>query len=187
MTNKTIGILALQGNFSEHADMLSKLSINTVFVREPKDLETIDALIIPGGESTSMLKLLDFTGLREPLGEFLRKKPVIGTCAGLILLAKTVHPEQFSYGVLNVEVERNAYGSQLDSFNEQVVLQDGAKVAGVFIRAPKITRILSENVTVLATFHGEPVAIQEGNVIGLTFHPELTEDTWFHERLVEIL
>jgi 5'-phosphate synthase pdxT subunit len=153
-----VGVLALQGGFQAHLQWLG----GGVEVRLPRDLEKLDALVLPGGESTTQGMLIDRAGLKKPLEDFVRSgKPVFATCAGLILCAR--------YGWLDVDVERNAYGRQLDSFE---ALSDDGKQRLVFIRAPRITRV-GAGVEVLATLNNEPVLVRQRNVTGATYHPEL--------------
>lgn len=178
---KRIGVLALQGDFEAHAKALARAGADPVEVRSASELQSVDALIIPGGESTTMLKLLDVTGLKEPLREFGETKPIFGTCAGAILLAKSVtNPVQESLGLMDIAVERNAYGRQLDS--RIVHLQpniDGGDLEAVFIRAP-IIRNVSPKAKVLARYNGDPVLVEEGRHMVATFHPELSNDDRIH-------
>lgn len=183
----TVGILALQGAFEEHSQILTSLGIDSRLVRTKEELDNVDALIVPGGESTSMIRVMEGTNLTEPLRQFILTKPVLGTCAGIILFAKEVNPTQFSFKVLDISVNRNAYGSQLASFSDTLTLDIGTTARGMFIRAPQITEILSEDVEIIVKHNGKPVGVQQGNIIGLTFHPELVGETWFHERLVEMI
>ncbi len=176
-----VGVLSLQGDFERHGRSLEALGIEAVRVTLPRDLEGVAALVLPGGESTTMLRLLETTGLREPLEAFVRSRPVLGTCAGLILLGETSEglPAP-TLGVLDVAVERNAYGRQIDSFSAEVEAPVvGEPFMGVFIRAPRIRRVGS-GLTVVATRDGEPVGVRRGAVVGLCFHPELTGDLRFH-------
>ncbi len=174
----TIGVLALQGDFAAHRRALGRLGAATVAVRKPGDLDAADGLVLPGGESTAMLRGIDRDGLEEPLTAFLRSgRPVLGTCAGAILLARRVlNPPQRSFGALDIDVERNAYGTQIDSFAAPL---DGAGplagTLGVFIRAPRIRRV-GPGVTVLAREGGDPVLVREGPIWAATFHPELAGD-----------
>jgi 5'-phosphate synthase pdxT subunit len=157
-----IGVLALQGGFGAHVESLRAQGHAVIEVRLPKHLDGLDALVLPGGESTTQHLLIERAKLRGPLEDFVRSgKPVLATCAGLILCAR--------YHWLDVEVQRNAYGRQLDSFE---ALSDDGKHHLVFIRAPRITRS-GPKVEVLATLYGEPVMVRQGNVTGATFHPEL--------------
>ncbi len=178
-----VGLLSLQGDFACHAASLEALGAEAVRVTLPRDLEGLEALVIPGGESTTMLRLLESTGLRGPLEAFVRDRPVLGTCAGVILLGREADRLPCStLGVLDITTARNAYGRQIDSFSERVeapVL--GGPFHGVFIRAPRIRRVGS-GVEVVATRAGgaEPVGVRAGRVVGLCFHPELTSDLRFH-------
>lgn len=166
-----IGILALQGGFDPHARALTAAGYTPVLVREAIDLDGLAGLVLPGGESTTQWKLITRHGLGPALAAFARSgRPVLGTCAGLILLARAVrNPEQPSFGVLDVAVARNAWGRQLDSFEAP---PDGGGDAMVFIRAPRIEAV-GEGVEVLATYRGEPVLVRQGSVTGAAFHPEL--------------
>ncbi len=184
---KRAGVLALQGDFEAHRKALERAGVEAVEVRTASDLDAVQGLIIPGGESTTMLKLLDLEGLFEPLREFGRTKPIFGTCAGAILLAATVtHPEQRSLALMDIAVERNGYGRQLDS---RVVHLDDGELQGleaVFIRAP-IIRSVGPSVKVLASYLGAPVLVEEGRHMAATFHPELTTDPRIHSRFLERL
>ncbi len=178
----TVGVLALQGDFAAHARALARVGVATSFVRKPADFVGIDALVLPGGESTAMLKGLERNALATPLRDFLAaRRPVLGTCAGVILLARTVtNPPQRSFDALDIDVERNAYGTQLDSFS--AVTDDGGAFAAlptVFIRAPRISRV-GAGVEVLARVDGDPVLVRDGSVWGATFHPELGGDDRVH-------
>jgi 5'-phosphate synthase pdxT subunit len=173
----TAGILAVQGDFAAHRRMLARCGATPVEVRSGRDLETVDALVIPGGESTAMLHGIARDGLEAPLRAFLRSgRRVLGTCAGAILLARRVaNPPQTSLDALDIDVERNAYGTQLDSFSGR--LDDAGPLAGmhaVFIRAPRIRRV-GAAVEVLARHAGEPVLVRSGAVWAATFHPELSD------------
>ncbi len=186
-TGILVGLLAFQGDYTAHRNILHKLDAETIEVRTGNELEKITHLVIPGGESTTFLKLLEFHNLTDLLRKHvLYGKPVLVTCAGLILLAKDVrYPRQESLGILDISVERNAYGRQVDSFtaNFEVSILNDKKFNGVFIRAPRIIRT-GEGVEVLASLDGDPVMIRQGNILGLTFHPELTEDVRIHEMFV---
>jgi 5'-phosphate synthase pdxT subunit len=183
-----VGVLALQGDFACHARTLEALGAVAVRVTLPRDLDGLDALVMPGGESTTMLNLLETTKLRAPLAAFVRSMPVLGTCAGLILLSRDASDLTVStLGPLDVTVERNAYGRQIDSFTDAIDMPVvGGAVHGVFIRAPRIRRVGS-GVEVVATHGHEPVGVRSGAVVGLCFHPELTQDLrvhhWFLERV----
>jgi len=178
-----IGVLALQGAFREHIEALQKLGVETVEVRLPDQLQGLDGLIIPGGESTAIGKLAVQYGLEEAIRRYAEAgNPVYGTCAGMILLSRDTGREQPLLGVMNVKVERNAFGRQLDSFETglEIPALGSEPFPGVFIRAPKIESI-GEGVEVLSTLpDGTPVAAEQDNVIVTAFHPELTDDLRFH-------
>lgn len=179
-TSKKIGVLALQGDFDAHGRRLEELGAEVVMVRKPEQLDEISALVIPGGESTTFLKLLGEEGFRK-LSDFVRVKPTFGTCAGAILLARNVlNPPQRGLGVLDVTIKRNAYGRQLDShiIHEPTVL-GGNPLEMVFIRAPKFED-LGPRVEVLAREGTDPVLVRDGNVLAATFHPELSDDKRVH-------
>ena len=178
---KTIGILALQGGYDAHAKVVSKIGLKPVLVRNPEELTTLDGMIFPGGESTTMLKLLKRFKFFDALQQWLRRgKPVFGTCAGLILLANSVrNPKQESLGWLDVTVNRNGWGRQLDSFE---ATDDSGKYPLCFIRAPRI-KALGPEVEVLATYQGEPICVRQGNITAAAFHPELTESTALHREI----
>ena len=191
---KRVGVLSLQGDFEAHGKALERAGAEPVYVREPEQLRDLDGLIIPGGESTTMLKLLHYEGLMDALAEFGRRKPVFGTCAGAILMANQVSsPAQESLGLTDMAVERNAYGRQVDSrvveldpdraFQERTA---PGKLEAVFIRAPIIRRV-GENAKVLARYNGDPVLVEEGSRLAATFHPELTEDSRVHQYFLERL
>ena len=182
----TVGVLALQGDFDAHRRRLEQLGAEVVLVRNADQLDRIDALIIPGGESSAFLKLLGEEFLQK-LRDFVRMKPTFGTCAGAILLATDVqNPPQMSLGALDITVERNAYGRQIDSSIRTAETQlAGGPMEAVFIRAPKITRV-GPNVEVLARQSGDPVLVRHANVMAATFHPELSDDTRVHEAFIEM-
>ena len=174
----------MQGNFYAHCNAVERAGAQAREVRRAKDLETIDGLIIPGGESTTMLKLLDEEGLFEPLRKFGEEKPVFGTCAGAILLASEVlNPAQRSLGLMDLTVERNAYGRQVDSRIAQIDLE-GKKAEAVFIRAPVIRRT-GPGTKVLATYLNTPVLVRHGRHMVATFHPELSNGNLVHTRFVQ--
>ncbi len=170
-----VGVLALQGDFEAHRKALAEAGAEVVEVRTAPELHSVDGLVIPGGESTTMLKLLRIENLFDELQTFGSKKPIFGTCAGAILLARDVmSPSQESLGLMDIGVERNAYGRQLDS-RVTTIDFEGEDLEAVFIRAPIIRRI-GPNVRVLAEYNGDPVLAEEGRHLVATFHPELTKD-----------
>jgi pyridoxal 5'-phosphate synthase pdxT subunit len=174
----TVGILALQGGFEAHAKTLRDLGAAVREVRTPDDLEDLDALVIPGGESTTITLGLQRESLTEPLLEFVRSgKPTLGTCAGMIML------DRDHLGVLDIEVRRNAFGRQLASFETELMFE-GTPLHAVFIRAPWVEDAGPE-VEVLAEVDGHPVAVRQGNILAVAFHPELTEERRLHEWLVD--
>ena len=174
-----IGVLALQGNFREHAAMLRRLGAEVVEVRKPEQLEGLDGLVIPGGESTAIGRLVRLYGLEEAIRSF--ERPVFGTCAGMILLDRS------HLGLIDVDVARNAYGRQVASFEADLDLGgDERPLRGVFIRAPRVQDAGPE-VEVLAELDGEPVLLRDGRMIVASFHPELTSDTRVHERFLDLV
>ena len=180
-----VGVLALQGAFREHVNALQRLGAEAVEVRTPAELGDLDGIVLPGGESTTMGLLLDSSELREPLGAAVAGgTPVLGTCAGLILLAQDLEDGvegQRTFQVLDVTARRNGYGRQVKSFEGSVTLAaGGADMVGVFIRAPRITRV-GDDVEVIARLGDEPVAVRSGSIMAATFHPELTDDDRLHE------
>jgi pyridoxal 5'-phosphate synthase pdxT subunit len=180
-----IGLLALQGNYQQHSHILSQLGMQSVLVRYPEQLEEVSGLIIPGGESTTMSKLIDKTGFRQVIPLFAQEYPILGTCAGLIMMGSLLQddPRITTLGLIDVNVTRNAYGRQLDSFEDKLTVnidERQATIAATFIRAPKINDIGSD-VEVLARYNNEAVAIRQGKHIGLTFHPEVNGVTLFHQ------
>jgi 5'-phosphate synthase pdxT subunit len=172
-----IGILAVQGDFREHAAVLRRLGAEPVEVRKPEQLDDLDGLIIPGGESTAIMRLLRIYGLEEGLRRF--ERPVFGTCAGMILL------DRDHLGLVDVLVRRNAYGRQVASFEADLALQDET-VRGVFIRAPRVAEV-GPDVEVLVEHDGEPVLLRDGRFLVASFHPELTDDTRVHELFLELV
>lgn len=177
---KRVGVLALQGDFAKHAESLERAGAAAIEVNTRAGLVGLDALVMPGGESTTMLKLMAYENLWEPLRSFGETKPIFGTCAGAILLAKHVlNPAQVSLELMDLDVERNAYGRQLDSHIAQIDLE-GQPLEAVFIRAPIIRRV-GPGAKVWATHRGDPVMVTEGRHMVATFHPELTCDPRVHE------
>jgi 5'-phosphate synthase pdxT subunit len=180
-----IGVLALQGDFDAHRRRLEELGAVVVLVKRPEQLDQIDGLVIPGGESGTFLKLLGEAGF-EKLKQFVRVKPTFGTCAGAILLASEVeNPKQSGLGALDIRIRRNAYGRQIDSSIREGRLGN-EPLEMVFIRAPKIERI-GPGVEVLATEGDDPVAVRQGRVMASTFHPELSEDVRVHQAFLDLI
>lgn len=181
----TIGVLALQGDFDAHRSRLEELGAEVVLVKKPEQLDGIDGLVIPGGESSTFLKLLGEEGFAR-LGEFVRTKPAFGTCAGAILLASEVeNPKQAGLGALDIRVRRNAYGRQVDSsIREGRFLKEPIEM--VFIRAPKIERI-GADVEVVATEGEDPVMVRKGKTLAATFHPELSADPRIHKYFLDLI
>lgn len=187
-----IGVLALQGDYREHLQVLQSLGVETVEVRLSKDLEGIAGLIIPGGESTTIGRLAARYHLIEPLRVLARARPVWGTCAGMILLAKEIGRDQPTLGIMNVVVERNAFGRQVNSFQielEVPILQDGNSkpFPAVFIRAPMLVAVKGDAALLAQLPDGTGVAVQEGRWLATAFHPELTEDNRFHRYFLSLV
>ncbi len=187
-TGVRIGVLALQGAFDVHAKRMEELGVSAHLIRKPDELAGLDGLVLPGGESSTFLWHLERSGFYEALDAFVRTKPVFGTCAGCILLAKDVtNPPQRSFGVVDIAVERNAYGRQ----NDSVILNAPTTLAGgpmemVFIRAPRIVR-LGAGIDVLARRDDDPVLVRSGRTLAATFHPELSEDRRVHQLFLEMV
>jgi len=167
-----VGVLAVQGNFREHVAMLRRLGVDAIEVRKPEQLKDLDGLVVPGGESTTFMRLMRLYGLDEAIRAF--DRPILGTCAGMIVL------DRDHLGLVDVEVDRNAYGRQVASFEADLSLRgDSNPLRGVFIRAPRVR--VTGDVEVLAEHEGEPVLVRDGRILVASFHPELTEDTRVHE------
>jgi pyridoxal 5'-phosphate synthase pdxT subunit len=174
-----IGVLAVQGNFREHVQMLRRLGAEAVEIRKPEQLEGLDGLVVPGGESTTFMRLMRLYGLDEAVRRF--QGPILGTCAGMIVL------DREHLGLVDIAVDRNAYGRQVASFEADLRLEgDERPLRGVFIRAPRV-RETGPGVEVLAELNGEPVALREGRFVVAAFHPELTDDTRIHERFLALV
>lgn len=184
----TIGVLAIQGDYEAHKARLEQLGAVVTLVRKPEQLDAIDAIVIPGGESSTFLNFLVENNFLEKLRDFVRAKPAFGTCAGAILLAKEVeNPAQKSLGVLDVRIRRNAYGRQVDSSIHQATTKlAGGPLEMVFIRAPKIMST-GKGVEVLASEGGDPVLVRQGNIMAATFHPELSSDPRVHQEFLKLV
>jgi len=186
--NMQIGVLALQGAFAAHADCLTSIGVQSVEVRTPEQLNSLDALLMPGGESSTMSQLLESSGLFDPISSRITDgMPVFGTCAGMILLASEIldgRSDQRSFSAIDISVRRNAFGRQVDSF-EATIQSSVGDFQGVFIRAPRIERVGGE-VEVLGSINDEPVLVRQGNVLAASFHPELSNDARLHEYFVSI-
>jgi 5'-phosphate synthase pdxT subunit len=181
---KRVGVLALQGDFEAHQRALQRAGAEAVQVRTTDDLAGLQGLVIPGGESTTMLRLLHAANLMQPLKEFGETRPIYGSCAGAILLATDViNPSQESLKLIDIGVQRNGYGRQLDSRVVRIPT-DAGEMEAVFIRAPIILRVGKE-AKVLATYNGDPVLVEQGRHLVSTFHPELTDDTRVHEMFLD--
>jgi pyridoxal 5'-phosphate synthase pdxT subunit len=183
-----IGVLAIQGDFAAHAQALREAGAEAVEVRTSTELEGLDGLILPGGESTTFLKFLERDGLLESLQRFVEQKPVFGTCAGCILLARNVsHPAQQSLAVMDISVERNAYGRQIDSAIQTGQTRlPGGPLEMVYIRAPRIASV-GPGVEVMAERDGFPVLVRQGKLLAATFHPELSSDRRVHQLFVDMV
>ena len=183
-----VGVLALQGAFAAHSDCLTSIGVQSIEVRNPEQLSSVDALLMPGGESSTMSQLLESSGLFDPIAARIADgMPVFGTCAGMILLASEIldgRSDQRSFSAIDISVRRNAFGRQVDSF-EATINSSVGDFHGVFIRAPRIERV-GEDVEVLGSFNDEPVLVRQGNVLAASFHPELSNDARLHEYFVSI-
>jgi 5'-phosphate synthase pdxT subunit len=189
-----IGVLALQGDFAEHVAMLKRLNVETVEVRLPNHLEGIDGLIIPGGESTTIGKLSVAYDLMEPLKLFGQRHAIWGTCAGAIFISKDIGRNQPLLGLMDIKVQRNAFGRQIDSFETDLAIPELKKATGtmgdyhaVFIRAPIIESVSGDAKILASIPDGRIVAAQEGHLLATSFHPELTNDTRFHEYFLALV
>ena len=186
-----VGVLAIQGDFAEHIATLKGLGVEAREIRLPHQLDTVDGLIIPGGESTTLSRLMSLYDLREPVSAMaVLGKALWGTCAGMILMAQEItENDPVPLGIMDIGVHRNAYGRQVDSFEQDLLVPcfGESPFHGVFIRAPVINR-LGDGVEVLASLpDGEPVAVQQGNLMATSFHPELTNDPRFHRHFLELI
>jgi 5'-phosphate synthase pdxT subunit len=183
-----VGVLALQGAFAAHSDCLTSIGVQSIEVRTPEQLSSVDALLMPGGESSTMSQLLESSGLFDPISSRIAGgMPVFGTCAGMILLASEIldgRSDQRSFSAIDISVRRNAFGRQVDSF-EATINSSVGDFHGVFIRAPRIERV-GDDVEILGSIDGEPVLVRQGNVLAASFHPELSNDARLHEYFVSI-
>ena len=183
-----VGVLALQGAFAAHSDCLASIGVQSVEVRTPEQLNSVDALLMPGGESSTMSQLLESSGLFDPISSRIADgMPVFGTCAGMILLASEIldgRSDQRSFSAIDISVRRNAFGRQVDSF-EGAINSSVGDFQGIFIRAPRIERV-GDGVEVLGSINNEPVLVRQGNVLAASFHPELSNDARLHEYFVSI-
>jgi pyridoxal 5'-phosphate synthase pdxT subunit len=183
-----IGVLAIQGDYEAHKARLEQLGTEVTLVRKPEQLDAIDGIVIPGGESSTFLNFLAERGFLEKLRDFVSTKPTFGTCAGAILLAKQVeNPPQKSLDAMDIRIRRNAYGRQIDSSIREAPSKLGKDpLEIVFIRAPKIVST-GKSVEILATVGGDPVLVRQGKILAATFHPELSEDTRVHQEFVKMV
>jgi 5'-phosphate synthase pdxT subunit len=183
-----VGVLALQGAFAAHSDCLTSIGVQSMEVRNPEQLSSVDALLMPGGESSTMSQLLESSGLFDPIATRIAEgMPVFGTCAGMILLASEIldgRSDQRNFSAIDISVRRNAFGRQVDSF-EATINSSVGEFHGVFIRAPRIERV-GDQVEVLGSINDEPVLVRQGNVLAASFHPELSNDARLHEYFVSI-
>ena len=185
VVSKPVGVLALQGDFAEHQAVLDRIGVDSIQVRTVQQFDSISALILPGGESTTMLKLIDRFELRDVLTKKIEDGlPVLATCAGGIILSKRVSDGESTIPILDIGVRRNAYGPQIDSFEAEIEVDSLGAVRGVFIRAPVIEDV-GERVDVLGEWAGDPVVVRQDQILFLTFHPELTDDPRIHAFFLE--
>ena len=186
--NMQVGVLALQGAFAAHSDCLTSIGVQSIEVRTPQQLGSVDALLMPGGESSTVSQLLESSGLFDPIATRIAEgMPVFGTCAGMILLASEIldgRSDQRNFSAIDISVRRNAFGRQVDSF-EATINSSVGDFHGVFIRAPRIERVGAQ-VEVLGSINDEPVLVRQGNVLAASFHPELSNDARLHEYFVSI-
>ena len=184
-----IGILALQGGFERHENMLTKMGISSIYVKYSKDLMKCSGLIIPGGESTSLSKLINKNNLYYEILKFGKNKPIFGTCAGLILLSNINQNHIKSFNFLDIDVERNGWGRQIDSFESNIILNGLEEIFfnAIFIRAPKIKKLNNKKISILSMYKEEPVLIRYKNFLGATFHPELTDNDSIHRYFINMI
>lgn len=180
-----IGVLAVQGDYQKHLEVLKRLNVDSAGVKTRQDLKRVDGLIVPGGESTTIMKMLNFAGMVADLIQFASCKPILGTCAGSIILAKKLaHPDLQTLAIMDITVNRNAYGTQVDSFIDTVTFQN-KEIEAVFIRAPKILET-GDGVEVLIRHRESPVLVRQNNLLACTFHPELTDDDTIHKYFLDM-
>ena len=183
-----VGVLALQGAFAAHSDCLTSIGVQSIEVRTPEQLSSVDALLMPGGESSTMSQLLESSGLFDPIAARIADgMPVFGTCAGMILLASEIldgRSDQRNFSAIDISVRRNAFGRQVDSF-EATIKSSVGDFQGVLIRAPRIERV-GDQVEILGSINDEPVLVRQGNVLAASFHPELSNDARLHEYFVSV-
>ena len=184
-----IGVLALQGGFEKHIEMLSNINVSTRYVKYSEDLDECSGLIIPGGESTTLSKLINKNNLYNDILKFAKSKFIFGTCAGLILLSNIYNNHVKSFKLINIDIERNGWGRQINSFSDKINLDkiNSNNFEAIFIRAPKIKKINNKNIKVLSRYNEEPVLIKFKNLLGATFHPELTNNTIIHEYFISMI
>ena len=186
-----IGVLALQGAFIEHIHMLRNLGVETAEVRLPEDMIDLDGLIIPGGESTTIGKLAAMYQLMDPLRQFAADRPVWGTCAGMIFMARAIGMDQPLLGIMDIVVERNAFGRQKESFQEDLFVKvlkngDSRPFPGIFIRSPRLVETKGRAILIASLADGTPVAAREDHLLATAFHPELTADDRFHQYFMSL-
>ena len=188
MVKSKIGVLALQGNYYQHKQMLDKLQMLNAFVKYPDQLHSLDALIIPGGESSVISKLIEKNNLREPIIDFSKSRSIFGTCAGMILLSSTKNNSHvLPLNIMNFTIKRNAWGRQVDSFSANILINEmNDSFPGYFIRSPKIKSIGSE-IKILANYKGDPVMLTDGRHLVSSFHPEISNDVSIHKYFIENL
>jgi len=191
MQTLRVGVLALQGAFSKHVSLLKKLGVEALEVRKPRQLLECDALVIPGGESTTIMNGIEFINFRKTIKLFAASKPIFGTCAGLILMSTQAKDDKIQpFGLLDIEVERNGFGSQSDSFSTELPCRfskrKSSRVSATFIRAPRIRR-WGKEVQILASLGTEPVLVQQGMHLGSAFHPELTDEHVIHHYFLNLV
>lgn len=184
-----VGVLGLQGDFERHVAVFADLEAVPANVRYPEDLNKCQALIIPGGESTVISRLIDYIGLRDAILDFAQSRPILGTCAGMIIMAREVNDSRVRpLGLMDIEVERNAYGRQVESFSTDLDFHTNGQrgsLRGIFIRAPRIKSV-GDGVEILASFNGEPVFVRDGRHLATSFHPELSGTTTIHSYLLDL-